>query len=320
VREAAAAVTLPVIASGGISTAQDVIAYQRAGASLFGVGSALAGMTTSEVVSYFSSLMRNLETESGGFFPSDRLPQRSRTAYLKTTVVGNRVIGSDLFKIDLEHGPSCRPGAFFFLRIPGKGEKPFSPANDDPPQYLVRKVGPFTSALEELKPGDPIYMRGPYGNGFPQPETGRPVIIVAGGTGAAPVMMAAKRWPEAVVRGFFGFSLDVESEFRAELLRASPACSVVIDTPGGPGEVVRALATDLEAEPRLYDECQVYMCGPEAMMKAASMVLQDRVSSDRIFAAREDVMRCGIGLCGSCATPSGRRSCVDGPVMSPEFQ
>jgi dihydroorotate dehydrogenase subfamily 1 len=292
VREAAGAVTIPIIASGGIATSQDVIAYRRAGALLFGVGSALAGMTTSDVASCFSSLMNYLEHSS---------------------------IGPNLFKLGLENGPACKPGSFFFLRIPGVGEKPFSPARDTQPVYLVRKVGPFTSALEQLKPGDLLYMRGPYGNGFPRPEPGRPLVLLAGGTGAAPVMMAADRWPSPVARGFFGFSEEVDSRFRDEVLGMSPSCSVVTDTPGRPGEVVRALVRDMKTEPQLYDECRVYMCGPVAMMKAASTALQDRVSTDRIFAAREDIMRCGIGICGSCGTPSGLRSCVDGPVMSTEF-
>ncbi|MDA8405791.1 MAG: hypothetical protein M0T73_02880, partial [Deltaproteobacteria bacterium] len=31
--------------------------------------------------------------------------------------------------------------------------------------------------------------------------------------------------------------------------------------------------------------------------------------------SREDVMKCGIGLCGSCGTENGLRSCIDGPVF-----
>ncbi len=46
-------------------------------------------------------------------------------------------------------------------------------------------------------------------------------------------------------------------------------------------------------------------------------VFEGKIAPDRIFLAREDIMRCGIGLCGSCATEDGLRSCVDGPVMNP---
>ena len=61
VREAAARVNIPIIACGGIGSPEDVIAYFRAGACLFGVGSALAGMTTSGIVRFFRALAMSLD-------------------------------------------------------------------------------------------------------------------------------------------------------------------------------------------------------------------------------------------------------------------
>ncbi|MGB9616995.1 MAG: hypothetical protein ACPL7J_06695 [Desulfomonilaceae bacterium] len=31
-------------------------------------------------------------------------------------------------------------------------------------------------------------------------------------------------------------------------------------------------------------------------------------------------MKCGLGLCGSCATENGLRSCIDGPVFPLEYE
>jgi len=28
--------------------------------------------------------------------------------------------------------------------------------------------------------------------------------------------------------------------------------------------------------------------------------------------------RCGVGVCGSCADSTGRRTCIEGPFMNPE--
>ncbi len=50
------------------------------------------------------------------------------------------------------------------------------------------------------------------------------------------------------------------------------------------------------------------------MMSAAVKVVQAVTPNNRICIAREDIMRCGIGICGSCGTERGLRSCVDGPV------
>jgi len=318
VKEASSEVDIPIIASGGIGSSEDVRAYARAGASLFGVGSALAGMATPGIASFFEQLAHGLEFDTQGNRPTKIGGSATRTAYFKTRIVKNTPVGTDLFRLRLERGPACVPGSFFFLRLPGVGEKPFSPAQDKGPVYLVRRVGPFTNALKKLEPGDPIYMRGPYGNGFPQPDADTTLILLGGGTGAAPIMMAADRWSDRVIRGFFGFSQEIDQTLRYEILMKVPESRVVIDPPGRPGEVVESLAADMKDDPELYSGSLVLVCGPAPMMKAAVEVLRNIVPTGKIFTAREDLMRCGIGVCGSCGTRTGLRSCVDGPVMHPE--
>jgi dihydroorotate dehydrogenase (NAD+) catalytic subunit len=317
VREAATAVNIPIIAAGGIGSAEDVRAYEKAGASFFAVGSALAGMDTPQIGRFFARLAEELVTTPADPPSPKCLASEARTNYSRTLVVENTTIGDDMFRLALEKGPRCDPGTFFFLRLPGVGEKPFSPASDSEPVYLVRKVGPFTTALEALKPGDAIFMRGPYGKGFAQPPEDAPVVFVAGGTGVAPILMAAKRWRRSLVKAFLGFSRPVTGPFQHELWSVIPDCGIVIDPPGRVGEAVRALAQDMTAEPRLYRESFAFVCGPSPMMRAAVAMLSEQVPEERILVAREDIMRCGIGLCGSCGTPSGLRSCVDGPVLNP---
>ncbi len=315
VREAASAVDLPIIAMGGISCADDVLAYKRAGASFYGVGSALAEMTTPQIADFFARLGKSVKQDPEQSAPPKCVATASRTIYVKTTVTRNESFGQDLFKLTLRDGPPCYPGRFFFLRLPGIGEKPFSPAQDNEPEYLVRAIGPFTRALQSLKPGDPIYMRGPYGQGFPEPGAGSRLVFIAGGTGAAPIMMALALWKEFAVRAFFGFSSQVAPWFQDEIHAMSPNVRVIIDAPDHVGEVVSALEEDIGSNPALYSECRVFICGPDPMMQATVEALEGRVPKDIIFLAREDIMRCGIGICGSCGTNSGLRSCVDGPVM-----
>jgi len=315
VREAASAVNIPIIASGGIGSAEDVTAYMEAGASFFAVGSALAGLKTHEIADFFVKLAGALERRPAQPAPAKCLTPISRTTYSKTRVVENTRIGDAMFELRLEKGSPCEPGNFFFLRLPGIGEKPFSPARDLEPIYLVRKVGPFTAALEAIKPGDWVYMRGPYGQGFPVPPANRPLVLVAGGTGSAPIMLAAVRWKHAVARAFFGFSGEITDQFRQEITGNIPDAVVVIDAPNQVGQVVRSLAEDMMLKPDLYRLCLAFVCGPAAMMRAAVAVLEEQIPAERISIAREDIMRCGIGLCGSCGTSGGLRSCIDGPVM-----
>ncbi len=318
VMEAASSVNIPIIAAGGITSAEDVRAYRKAGASFFSVGSALAGLPTAQVADYFQCLVDSLTGKSAPVSSVCRPTGNARTTYFKTRVVENTSFGPGLFRLRFEEGPPCAPGRFFFLRLPGVGEKPFSPALDKEPIYLVRSVGPFTRALEQLEPGDPIFMRGPYGKGFSTPQPGSPVVLIGGGTGAAPIMLAAAYWRGSVSKAFFGFSDKVSDSFQDEILAKIPSACIAIDPPGHIGEIVKLLAHDTAMEPDLYEECQIFICGPEPMVDAALAVLRQKTPQERILVAREDIMRCGIGLCGSCGTKSGLRSCIDGPVMHPE--
>lgn len=318
VREAAQRVKIPIIASGGIGSARHVEAYRRAGAALFSVGSALGGMRTPEIAAFFSGLAKDLTMGDPRPDRVEALSANCRTHYIRTVVKANRPAGPDMFELCLEHGPNCKPGNFFFLRIPGVGEKPFSPAADREPRYLVRPVGPFTGALQRLRPGDPLYMRGPYGNGFPDPLPEQRIILMGGGTGSAPIIMAARRWKSLVTKAFFGFSQEPCDQLRAELMHLVDDCIIAVDSDGKPGEVVHRLSSDVAENGRDYREASVFLCGPSPMMKSSVECLKKVTSVDRIYTAREDLMRCGIGICGSCGTSEGLRSCVDGPVMAPE--
>ncbi|MCS7117022.1 MAG: FAD-binding oxidoreductase, partial [Nitrososphaerales archaeon] len=63
------------------------------------------------------------------------------------------------------------PGQFVELSVFGVGEAPIS-INSSPHEegYIdlcVRRVGNVTNALHRMKVGDYVWIRGPYGNGFP---------------------------------------------------------------------------------------------------------------------------------------------------------
>lgn len=321
VREAARAAKIPIIASGGIACPQDVRAYHQAGASFFSVGSALAGKSTEQVISFFQYLAQGIDP-SFSAKDSEGVSERKAllTAYTKATVVKNMAVGADMFVLELANGPECKPGNFFFLRIPGIGEKPFSPMSDNPPRFLIRAVGPFTRSCSELESGHDIYLRGPYGNGFPEPPPVLSLVLIAGGTGAAPLVMAANRWRKQVSRMFIGFSKHVEGRFKRELERAAPRTRITIDAPDNVGAILSDIAQDVRAEKVLYRNSVAYLCGPKQMVGAAVALLLDAVPHTRIFVAREDIMRCGIGLCGSCATEKGLRACIDGPIFPIEYR
>jgi len=58
-----------------------------------------------------------------------------------------------------------------------------------------------------------------------------------------------------------------------------------------------------------------YNCGPEPMVHAAEAVQREYCSPQQIFSAIDYLTKCGVGICGACAAPDGRRLCVDGPFL-----
>lgn len=316
VKQASNLVDIPIIACGGISSAEDVRAYKRAGAALFGVGSSLALMDTEKMPDFFRHLSCGLD--SGTVVDSTVYTSSlgCRTNYVRASVSANRKISDNIFEISLDRGIECEPGQFFFLRIPGVGEKPFSPLCMNPLSFLVRSVGPFTRSVEKLAKNDGVHFRGPYGRGFPTTASQSPLVMVGGGTGAGPIMMAAEKYSVLRPEVFLGFSSHVDLRCVQTIGVDAINPHIAIDPPGKPGEVVRLLADVIDKRKKDFVNALVFLCGPVRMMEEVAKLFRLVTPSQNVHVAREDVMRCGIGICGSCGTPSGLRSCVDGPVMS----
>ena len=82
------------------------------------------------------------------------------------------------------------------------------------------------------------------------------------------------------------------------------------------GRVTELLRERLEAMPPAERERLVfYNCGPEPMVHAAEAVQREFCRPSQIFSAIDYLTKCGVGICGACAAPDGRRLCVDGPFL-----
>ncbi len=82
------------------------------------------------------------------------------------------------------------PGQFFQVSLPKIGEAPLSISAFGPDwiQFTVRAVGRLTNALQDLRKGENLFIRGPYGVGsLLDVLQDSNLVIVAGGSGTAPV-------------------------------------------------------------------------------------------------------------------------------------
>ncbi|MDH3514756.1 MAG: Ni/Fe hydrogenase subunit gamma, partial [Gammaproteobacteria bacterium] len=85
------------------------------------------------------------------------------------------------------------PGQFNMLYLYGVGEVAISIVSDPDDEHLfshtIRVVGRVTRGMAQLKSGDRLGVRGPYGRGWPLPlAEGRDVMVLTGGLGCAPVV------------------------------------------------------------------------------------------------------------------------------------
>ena len=331
VREIRDAVDVPIIACGGVSSADDVQAFNGAGANIIGVGSALVGMTSAEMGNYFAALSSDLNSDLIADLNNNDQQAEALVQYdvdmrfRPVTLVSNEKVCEDIAILRFDRKIDIQAGEFVFLWIPELGEKPFSALTDDPFALVVINLGQFTAALMDLTPGTQAYVRGPHG--IPAaPASDAHMITVSGGTGLAAVYQVAR---DHVARGlqagstakaemFVGARSSDRLYFENECREFSDLHVATDDGSAG----YHGLVTELLRE-RLQQmnqaelaKLEFYNCGPEPMVHAAEKVQREFCSADKIFNAIDYHTKCGVGICGACGTPDGRRLCVDGPFIA----
>jgi len=329
--------SLPIIGCGGISTAEDVLAYQDAGADVIGVGSALTGMDTPAVAEYFNRLNKAVtnrdrqESASNrdrqdmkkalpvSVYPDPDSTKRFSMSYEPYTLLSNQPLTEDIAILTFDKKINIQAGEFIFLWIPGLGEKPFSVLNDDPFTLVVIVQGQFTKALIGLQEGVQVYVRGPYGIPVDPPDDAH-LMLVAGGTGLAAVYQIARDFKSGN-SGQACIFLGARSKERLYYLEecqklAELHVSTDDGTLGEKGLVTESLETYLAGLEKLQlDKLMFYNCGPAPMVLAAERVQQKYVGQHQVFSAIDYLTKCGVGICGACGSPDGRRLCVDGPFL-----
>jgi dihydroorotate dehydrogenase electron transfer subunit len=227
-------------------------------------------------------------------------------------VVQVRVENPTVRSFILDGTVHATPGQFVMAWLPDLDEKPFSLSAPDPITLTVNRVGPFTTAMHALAPGDRLWLRGPFGRGFSL-CTG-PLLLVSGGCGAVPFLHLAQiarragRTVYTVLGARTADALFFQDQF------ADLGCAVYVATDdGSAGEEGTAidLATSVLASGKVSTDT-LYACGPEPMLRAAYRLAQ--VYDLPCQLSYEAYMRCGIGVCGSCAL-GGCLVCRDGPVF-----
>ena len=198
------------------------------------------------------------------------------------------------------------PGRFVMVWDVGGAEKPFGVSRQTATETCVtiRAVGPTSESLTRLQPGDAVGIRGPFGTGFALAEN---ALLVAGGVGAAPLRFLA----ETLRQKNMAHKWLVGAKTADELCFAADADGIATDdgSRGEAGSVVALAAKELARGH--YAILQA--CGPKGMLRAVKALAEQAGIPAELSVER--IMRCGVGLCGSCALDDGRCACREGPVL-----
>jgi propane monooxygenase reductase component len=213
------------------------------------------------------------------------------------TVTAVEALTHDIRRLELEvtepAGFSFLPGQYVDVWVPESGaRRSFSMANlpgDGRIELIVKRYegGLFSSMLDgAIGPGDELRFTGPYG-AFHLRDSDRPVLMVAGGSGMAPILSLLRALADAgtdrPVRFFYGarseqdlFYVDLVQELGGRLpdFEFVPVIGFVHEP-----------ACECIAAGELSDP-EIYMCGPPPMIDAMIELATERHAIDersRIF-------------------------------------
>lgn len=224
-------------------------------------------------------------------------------------------------------------GQFFEITVFGVGEIaisiPFSDSQKDYFDFCIKKAGKVTTAIHNMKVGDKIGLRGPFGNGFPYESIkGRDILIVGSGVGVAPVRTLLARALEH--KEEFGKVVMIASAgsyeglvYKEDLLEWDKMDDVsvryALAKPTDKVDAHVGYINDLLPNLGLdWNNTTAILCAsPRRIKLVAKDLMELGMNGSDILTSLETHMRCGVGKCGHCKV-GDLYMCVDGPVFSYE--
>lgn len=232
---------------------------------------------------------------------------------------------------ELQQSYAFKPGQFNMLSVLGVGEAPISISSDanekDLFQHTIRHVGNVTNSIRERKEEDVLWIRGPYGNGWPvEFLAGKNVLIVSGGIGLAPLRpvileLVGNREKYGMVEVLYGARTPDDMLFTNEFEdwgKKIKFLQTVDAVPAGfPWTHRVGVVTKLfEVMESKLENTVALTCGPEIMMRFVVIELQRcGFTPEQIYVSLERRMSCGIKKCGNCQM-GPKFVCQDGPVFA----
>ena len=263
-------------------------------------------------------------------FRNPYMPQMAKITKIMDMTYDTKLFEFQFIDPKVREAFSYDPGQFVELSIFGIGEAPISisstPTRKGFLELGVRNAGNVTNYLHQMKVGDTVGIRGPYGKGFPM-ETlkGKEVLVVAGGLGLVPLRslinyVLDNRGQYGHMKILYGTKGSQEILFKDEIEQWKKAQNVEFlmsldkgdETWKGNVGVITTLFPKTAVNPESYS----VICGPPVMYRfVVKELLARNVQKHRIYVSLERKMQCGIGKCSHCVI-GYKYTCIHGPVFN----
>jgi len=202
----------------------------------------------------------------------------------------------------------AKPGQFLMIWLPDLDEKPMAISYHKKGEFAFtsQAIGKFTKALEKLKKGDMLGIRGPYGNAFSLKKN---ACVVGGGVGMSSVSTLIDTLKDPLIIN--GARNKQNMIYLNRYENKNMVCTTDDGSFGKKGFTTIALEEQLNNKKNKIKI--VYTCGPEIMMKKIfDLCERYKVECE---ASLERMMKCGFGICGACMCDD-KIVCVDGPIFN----
>ncbi|MDH5767374.1 MAG: dihydroorotate dehydrogenase electron transfer subunit [Nitrospirota bacterium] len=215
------------------------------------------------------------------------------------------------------------PGQFYMIEVGTSYDpllkRPFSVFRKIPEgiQFLYRVIGRGTMLLKCLKDGAIINVLGPFGNRYPETESSKIPLLVAGGIGIASLFSLAETLSKKAYI-LYGARNKDELLMLDELKGLTDKLIISTDdgSTGEKGMISYVLNDFLTHHLSPNTHYLLYACGPKPMLEAVSRIAREK--GVKGYMSVEENMACGVGACQGCTvtTVGGyKRVCKEGPVF-----
>jgi len=220
-------------------------------------------------------------------------------------------------------------GQFMQVGLLGYGEAPFtlcsSTFDNKNFEVTIREVGDLTKKIHQLRIGDTITVRGPFGNGFPMEEfSDRNILLIGGGCGFVAMRSfildhkLGKFNKKNKLQVFYGCLNEENILFSDEQKNWKKQVDyrIALMKPSSKWKGIKGVVTKIFEKVKIVEDAVAVVVGPPVMYKfVIEELVKNNIKDSDIYLSLERKMYCGEGVCQHCAI-GPYYVCKDGPVFS----